>query len=170
MLSPLICFAVHPVSFDLMCLTENGCVFQLIETAGIENCPIQTTLIFFNNLGSCRQQLFIKLNDFCERYPSPKHWFSYSTIPDLELFFLHTYLGICHRGELRYSSNMYSHSKINKSHTHIDYMIPILVSLFGSVMTWIILQRNSWSRPQLHSLMFHLPYHYGTRVVFIFCV
>jgi hypothetical protein len=76
--SSLISFVVHPILNELFCLTNDGCVYRIKEDD--------------NRV----RELFIKLIDFRDRYPLIK-----SPSNSLQLFILHTYVGICHRGELK---------------------------------------------------------------------
>jgi hypothetical protein len=79
--SSLISFVVHPILNELFCLTNDGCVYRIKEDD--------------NRV----RELFIKLIDFRDRYPLIK-----SPSNSLQLFILHTYVGICHRGELKYNN------------------------------------------------------------------
>ncbi|XP_019852772.1 PREDICTED: uncharacterized protein LOC109582486 [Amphimedon queenslandica] len=75
-------FTVHPVTQLLLCLTSTGYVYEVSEKDG-------------------SRSVFVELLDFMVRYPSVKFWYSSTTPTDHELFILHTYIGICLKGELR---------------------------------------------------------------------
>ena len=51
--------------------------------------------------GTCVKKEFVQLSDFIQRYPTPKKWFDSQSVSLLQIFVLHTYFGICRRGELR---------------------------------------------------------------------
>lgn len=57
--------------------------------------------MFYLSIGGFIKKVFIQLSDFTERYPTPKTWFN-SSPSILQLFVLHTYIGVCQLGELRF--------------------------------------------------------------------